>query len=918
MTQMSRAFPKVSYVVCWMETVERPTIISESTWQPAGVHPVTMAWFLLLAGMTGGILLDRADIFAQTPVWPVAAILITICMLGGFCLPILSKYKWAIFVAVVGAALGFSGHHRANSGDPSHEIRQFIHPQRPRLFTLHGILVEREMQRPASSEDAPTCRLLIRADFITGQDEKRPCSGRFMMEASAEIGHLVAVGYPVVATGWLEAFPESLNPGEWSARRYWNTRGVQAYMDARHRGTLAADTEARPIHWRVWRDRVRQACRNTIAQALPPEQAPLVEALVLGIREAVPESARALFRDTGTMHLLAISGLHLQVVAMFVMWLAGRLGMGQNSASAVVIITSAAYAMLVTGGSSVARATLMASAIAVAAIRQRPGAFWNRLAMSGAIVLWINPLDLFDAGAQLSFLGTAGIYEASILWQRLVSRLPLQSYGHPLEFVLTAGATPFFFEDRENLAPGRAQRLFRYAWISLLFSGILFAQLFQALFISTVVWLITIVLVAFHFESFNPVAILVNIPLVPATSVALVLGLAGMLLGLSGMGFAGFYFLAASGRLMQLSLDILEYSLHYGTAPLAWVSLQTWTVVIFYMLCGLASLQRIFALTGKTRTTLCILPVAWIILTTTATGLWHGRPPEFLEVEMLAVDHGLAVLVRWPDGQNWLYDCGQMGRPAVGRKIVGPALRERGVYSIDKLLISHADSDHFNGVASLIESGIQIKMLVSTPNFFQSRDPDAMQLKELLTGLNIPFQPVAAGSTLRDDPLGQARVLYPFPETRPGRADNATSLVLELASQGTVMLLTGDLEGQGLEEFVESCGGRTFDLISAPHHGGLTSNPGWFYEKISPRLVLSSQGRNRYGMTAGLQSHMARFCPGGQLRTTAADGAVRLRWTADGVRVSSFSGVHPEMQLSHGNTFLEGGNTGPAQVVLDP
>lgn len=894
----------------------RPSI-SETTWQPAGLHPVTLAWFLLLAGMTAGILLDCAGIFAQAPHLPVA-VLIIIFMLAGSRLPILFKYNWVILVAGLGVALGFTGHHRATSVDQPHEIRQFIHAQRPRLFTLHGVLVEREMQKPVSPEDAPTCRLLIRAEWITGQDEKRPCSGRFMMETSAELGNLVAVGYPVIATGWLEAFPESLNPGEWSARRYWNTRGVQAYMDARHRGTLAADPAARPVLWRVWRERVRQACRNAIAQSLPAEQAPLVEALVLGIREAVPEPARALFRDTGTMHLLAISGLHLQVVAIFVMWLAGRMGLGQTSSSIVVIGTSAAYAMLVTGGSSVARATLMASAIAVAAIRQRPGAFWNRLAMSGTVVLWINPLDLFDAGAQLSFLGTAGIYEASILWRRLAAGLPLQSYGHPLELILTAGSTPFFFEDQSQLAPSRAQRLFRYAWMCLLFSGLILIQLFQALFISTVVWLITLVLVAFHFESFNPVAILVNIPLVPATSVALVLGLAGMLLDLAGLGFLGFYFLGASGRLMQLSLDILEYSLHYGTAPLAWVSLQTWAVVVFYLLCGLISLQRLYPFTGRARTAVCILPVTWVVLTTAATNFWHSRPPEYLEVEMLAVDHGLAVLVRWPDGQNWLYDCGQMGRPAVGRRVVGPALRKRGVRQVDRLMISHADSDHFNGVASLMESGVRIKSLVSTPNFFQSRDPDAVRMKEMLASLRIPFQPVATGDTLRDDALGQARVLYPFPETRPGRADNATSLVLELASKGTNMLLTGDLEGPGLEEFVASCNGRRYDMISAPHHGGLTSNPGWFYEEISPRLVLSSQGRNRYGMTAGLQSHMARYCPNGLLRTTAADGAIRLRWTAWGVLVSCFRQSYPEIELPHGNSLLERGDARPAQVVFDP
>lgn len=887
---------------------------------PARLHPVTAAWCVVLSGLVTGILLDHFASFIYSLPFQLFP-LITIIP-SPFPKPFhpTSKTRWLLVCLLLGLNGGALRHHIGQHTILPGDLRGFLHPEHPRLVSVSGILIDLQKQATANPEDSPTSRAIIQVRQIQGKNTTHTASGKLLLEIASDKLNAICPGTPVAVTGWLEPLHDALNPGEWSPASFWNDQGVVAYMDARHRGLIEIDTTQKPIFWRIWRDRCRTACRNAIAFHLPAAQAPLVEALVLGIRENVPDHDRNLFRDTGTLHLLAISGLHLQVVAMFVMWLAGRVGLGQKKAAWAVITTSAAYALLVTGGASVTRATLMASAIALAALRARPGAFWHRMALSASIVLYIKPTDLFDAGAQLSFLGTAAIYEASILWQILASKWLMRSDRTPFEFIFTSSSGFFFFEDRTDATPSSLQRWARRLFFILILLKISLLKLAEAIFISAVVWFVTAILVAFHFESLNFIAILVNLPLVPATSLALMLGLAGMILSLSGLGFFGFYFLSASGWIMSKCLDVLDFALRFGGPPVAWSTIETWAVTGFYLLLSIAYFSRHFNCSSRTRQAVIVFPIVWLFITSTTTHFFLNRPPNYLEAEMLAVDHGLAILIRWPDGQNWLYDCGQMGRPAVGRRIIAPALKERGVHKINQLFISHADTDHFNGVLSMMEAGIAVDSLVSTANFFQSNNPDALGLKQSLAQAGIPFKQVAAGTVLRNDNSGTARILYPFAGTRPGRADNATSLVLELNYNNISMLITGDLEGEGLDEFRIQASGRFFDIVTAPHHGGLTSNPGWFYEQFSPALVISSQGRNRFGLANGLKSHIAKFCPQGHLRITATDGAIRLRWSADGVAISSFRRISPELQLQSAGrqTLLEGRDPRPAQRVLNP
>ena len=117
--------------------------------------------------------------------------------------------------------------------------------------------------------------------------------------------------------------------------------------------------------------------------------------------------------------------------------------------------------------------------------------------------------------------------------------------------------------------------------------------------------------------------------------------------------------------------------------------------------------------------------------------------PDRSRPKFLAVGHGLAVLIQTPDGHTLLYDCGRLGDPTVGRRIIAPALWARGVSRIDTVFLSHADQDHYDGLPDLLDR-FPIGEVRSPPGFAGPDNPVATELVDQLRARGIPVRPVTA------------------------------------------------------------------------------------------------------------------------------------------------------------------------------
>ena len=805
----------------------------------------------LAFAVAAGVLADRSLGPMGTFAWALVALASAIVAALAWRVP--RVVAWAIVGAF--ASLGGGWHHYGWSDLAADDPARADWPSGGRRPAwVRGVTVEGATFRKSDGPDGgPGDRGSTRTVLaLTGINEGRgwrPASGRVQVWVAGDRSDLEA-GRPVEAAGAMSEVEGPLNPGEFDYRPILRSRGIRLRLAVDEPSGIRPDPAGIDWPWTRRLGAIRSWASRRLAAGLDPSVAPLASALLLGRREAVDPEVNDAFARTGTTHLLAISGLHLQVLAVFLGACVRGMGVGRKGAYGVVMVGTVAYAMLVGLAPSVVRSAAMTVGACAAGWRDRCVGPANLLAGALLATLLHNPSDLFDVGCQLSFLAVA-----AIVW-----------------------CVPGVLEwDEPALLPlDVLERRLEPWWRMACRMG--YTGLRAGVIGSAVIWLAAWPLVSLRFHLVSPVGILINIPLIPLTSLALLLS--GLTLGLSAIWPPlGVPFAWACG----LCLGGTEAAVRWGTAwriGHAFVPGPPWGwVVVFYALLGLATMAG--ASRWRSRRRWWGLAIAWGAI----GALLPIVPsvPDATEAEILSVGHGLAVVVRSPVGKTALYDCGRMGDPHVGRRVIAPALWSRDVRRIDVLILSHADADHFNGLPDLLDR-FPIGVVRFPPGFGGPANPGAKRLLDEVKARGIAAGPIADGDRVD---LGGGTVLtalHPRAVGRPGSTDNARSVVLDVASLGRRFLLTGDLERDGLADVVARPLGP-FDAMLAPHHGGRTSNPRWLYDWAKPGLVVVSQRP----LAAGSRDPLIPLAEGlFPLRRTWQSGAIRLRWSPTGLVAASF------------------------------
>ena len=284
---------------------------------------------------------------------------------------------------------------------------------------------------------------------------------------------------------------------------------------------------------------------------------------------------------------------------------------------------------------------------------------------------------------------------------------------------------------------------------------------------------------------------------------------------------------------------VLVQGLCWVLEGLAALPMAVWTAAAappWAVACGLlAGLLAVLPLPWRLR--LCCLPLMLPLL-------WPAVPrPQAGQFELLAADigQGTAVLVRT---QNHLlvYDTGPAYTPEAdaGSRVLLPLLRARGERRVDLLMLSHRDTDHVGGAASLL-AGLPVRAMRS------SLEPG----HPLLQGA-VPHQRCAAGQAWVWDGV-QFDVLHPSADMpAASQRPNAQSCVLRVQGRRTSALLTGDIEAAQEAALVLSRGpALASDVLLVPHHGSRTSSTPAFLDAVAPRVaVVQAAYRSRFGHPA--------------------------------------------------------------------
>jgi competence protein ComEC len=259
------------------------------------------------------------------------------------------------------------------------------------------------------------------------------------------------------------------------------------------------------------------------------------------------------------------------------------------------------------------------------------------------------------------------------------------------------------------------------------------------------------------------------------------------------------------------------------------------------------------------------------------TRAWREAVEQPLRLSFVAVGHGSCVLVELPNGRALLFDAGRMGEAGAAAVPIASVLWSRRISHLDAVVLSHADADHFNALPELLER-FSVGVVYVSPCMFRESVPGLHALRAALDRAQVPLGYLEEGLRL-DGGQVALDVLHPPPQgcARAGDGDNANSIVLQLTYGAHRALLTGDLEGAGLDELLTELP-VPCDLLLAPHHGSQHSRPAELVRWVRPRIVVISAGAS----LAIEQAEAAYGQGGAPIYWTDRDGCVEV--TSDGER----------------------------------
>jgi len=731
---------------------------------------------------------------------------------------------------LVVACAGALRHHAVGSMVPPAALARLVTSSR-QLVQLEGVIATAPLVRPPPPGSAqhyrPTTRWQLRVETISRGNFNEPVTGRLWVIARDRVTRL-RVGDRVSLTGWLERASTARNPGGFDMRRLLARRGLSGVLVIASSGGIHRIGISSRIYDRFARRLagLRRAGTRLLKRHLSQQTAPVAAALLLGVRDDLDRGHREMFIRSGTMHLLAISGLHVGLLGGLIWMLARLLRLGPTSTTTVIVVSVIGYALLAELRPSVLRAAILVTMGVLGHPHRRRAAAANSLALAALIVLGLRPGDLQSPGAQLSFLAVA-----ALAWSapRVAAAVPISH------------------------AQGFLARLVR--------------RVVQAWLVGVVIWCVTAPLVASEFGLVAPVGLLINVVMIPLVGLALWLGVALLAFG----GFvpaAGFVFGLLLDGLLGLVLGIASTS---ATGPLAFVETpappRAWLVLCYLLLAMVAAFRN------RRLRSLCLVGLAATLAAGLAAAL---KPPVDGRLKLVVLDagHGGAILLECPNGQTLLFDAGTLGDPDRLAETIRDAAWHRRRLRIDALVLSHADRDHFSAAPRLIEL-VGVGSLVASPTFLNPHQPETLDLCTDAATAGVAIELVVAGDRLQLDPAVAITVRHP-PVEFVGSSDNSNSVVLEIVFAGVRILLTGDVENEGQGQLMSTLRGDV-DVLMSPHHGSPPANRRDWAKWTRAEWVLVSGGRS----TTRDQLRTS-YLPPTTILSTRSSGAIEVTVTAAG------------------------------------
>ncbi|WHX99381.1 DNA internalization-related competence protein ComEC/Rec2 [Neobacillus sp. DY30] len=538
---------------------------------------------------------------------------------------------------------------------------------------------------------------------------------------------------------------------------------------------------------------------HSLEENFPSEIAALSAALIFGDRSMFDPETLMDYQRTGIVHLLAISGLHVSLLIGMVFYAGIRIGLTRQFMMNFLLLILPIYAVLTGASPSVIRAVIMIFLVLLILrwkkqIKLSP---IDAISLTLTIYVFFNPLIILDAGFQLSFsVSFAIILSASIIlprYQQIISAMVMTS------IIAQLAALPILL-----------YHFFEISFISIA-ANLLYIPLFSFVFLPGLYLLFFIQIIFGQTPMF-----LINVFL----------------------------------KIITLANSLIEQLADVSIAQLV-TGRPDWIIFIVYILIILTIFQ-LWEEGLQTKRKQVIILLAFILFT--FQNVWNWANPAG-EVTMIDVGQGDSILIHFPYGQGtYLIDTGgtvqfeeeewkKAVKPfEVGRDVVVPFLKGKGIKKLDKLILTHGDSDHIGGTLAILKD-IEINQILM-PSVAEPSKSEVTIIKEA-SKKGIQVVKVAEGSQWQNK---KSLFYVVSPEKNYKGERNSGSIAIIANIGGLKWFFGGDLDQEGEERIIRKYPELDIDVLKAGHHGSKTSSSEEFINRTSPSITWISVGeRNRYG-----------------------------------------------------------------------
>jgi competence protein ComEC len=647
----------------------------------------------------------------------------------------------------------------------------------------YDLLITGTLIEPPDYRDNYT-NLRVRVTAVDTGDRELPANGLILVRASNN--QTFQYGQIIRLRGKLRTPPEN---EDFSYRDYLAAQHIHSYMSSAE-VTILPGNGGNPFSRAMYALKDRSLAN--IYRMFPDPESSLMAGILLGVDTGLTRELQQAFKNTGTAHIIAISGFNISIIAgLFVTFFSRFLGPRRGSLLAIAGIIF--YTLLVGADAAVVRAAIMGSlALFAKQVGRRQAGLNTLLAVALFMCLW-NPLYLWDVGFQLSFFATLGL----IL------------YADPFSQFANRIITRYF--------PTSAAEKF--------------AELFSEFVLLTLAAQVTTIpIMAYHFQRISLISFLANPFILPAQPAVMILGGLAVLLSLVWFplgqlaAWAAWPFVVYSIRMVEL-FD----SVPHGTLILGELSL--WFVILFYLILFAVTFgaDRLRETSQSLRERVGAVGIgsALVVLGIAVLLIWRAAaavPDQLLHITFLEVGSADAVLIKTPAGKHILIN----GGPSVtaladelGRRL--PAFNRK----LDWLIVAGTDEEDVAALPRVVERYPPDTVLWSgnTQASFSSR-----VLNEYLAASDINVINAEPEQVLELGGGARLRVLTVGPR----------GAVLLIEWKNFRALLPVGMSFEALDELRSGAEVGPVSVLSLADSGYAVSNPPGWFANLNPELVLLS------------------------------------------------------------------------------